>query len=302
MRLALDLIEKTVTAWMDDYAPSMGAAISYYTVFSIAPLLLIVMAVAGFIWGQEAIQGEIARQLTGLLGAEAAQAVQALVRSADHPREGVVAGGLSLLALLIGATTVFAELQTALDRVWQVQAHAKSSGLWALLRTRLLSLGFILGLGFLLAVSLVISAGLSAFGRWAEGRLPAYETVLHLANITLSLAIATLLFGLMFKLLPRAKVAWRDVWIGAVVTAVLFEVGKTLIGLYIGKSSITSSFAAAGSLVVLLVWVYYSAQIFLLGAEFTWVFAHEHGSRRHRPQPAATEPRRQRPARSSGRS
>lgn len=290
MRLALNLFKKTVTAWMDDYAPSMGAAISYYTVFSIAPLLLIVMAVAGFIWGQEAIQGEVARQLTGLLGPEAAQAVQALVRSTDHPREGALAGGLSLLALLIGATTVFAELQSALDRVWQVQPDGARSGLWALLRTRLLSLGFVLGLGFLLAVSLVISAGLSAFGRWAEGRLPAYEAVLHLGNTTLSLGIATLLFGLMFKLLPRATVAWRDVWIGALVTAVLFEVGKTLIGLYIGKSSITSSFAAAGSLVVLLVWVYYSAQIFLLGAEFTWVFAHEHGSRR-----------RQGPARPSGR-
>ncbi len=276
---AFVLIRKTVQAWLDDRAPSMGAAISYYTVFSIAPLLLIVMAVAGLIWGHEAIEGEVARQLTGLLGAEAARGVQALVRSADHPREGALASGLSLGALLVGATTMFAELQSALDRIWQVPGRATASGWWALLRSRLLSLGFILGLGFLLAVSLVLSAAISAFGQWAQGRLPAYETVLHLANTAVSLAVGTLLFALLFKLLPQARIAWRDVWVGAFVTAVLFEAGKLLIGLYIGKSSLSSSFAAAGSLVVLLVWVYYSAQIFLLGAEFTWVYAHEHGSR-----------------------
>ncbi len=281
---------KTVSAWMDDYAPSMGAAISYYTVFSIAPLLLIVMAVAGFVWGEEAIQGEVARQLTSLLGAEAARGVQALIQSADHPSEGAIASALSLVALLIGATTVFAELQSALDRIWHAPAHAQASGLWALLRSRLLSLGFILGLGFLLAVSLVISAGLAAFGLWAAGRLPGYESLLHLANMGLSLGVATLLFAFMFKFMPRASVAWRDVWVGALVTAVLFELGKLLIGLYIGKSSISSSFAAAGSLVVLLVWVYYSAQIFLLGAEFTWVFAHSHGSRKGQVPPPAQVP------------
>ena len=286
------LAQKPVSAWMDDYAASMGAAISYYTVFSIAPLLLIVMAVAGFVWGRDAVQGEIARQLTGLLGPEAAQGVQALIQSADHPREGVLAGAVSLVVLTVGATTVFAELQSALDRIWQVPQQTKSSGLWALLRTRLLSLGFILGLGFLLAVSLVISTAISAFGQWAQGRLPAYETWLHMANTALSLGVATLLFALMFKLMPRARIAWKDVWVGAVVTAILFEVGKLLIGLYIGKSSISSSFAAAGSLVVLLVWVYYSAQIFLLGAEFTWVFAHEMGSRRRRGVPPPAPPRR----------
>lgn len=279
-RQAFLLIRKSVQAWLDDRASSMGAAISYYTVFSIAPLLLIVMAVAGLIWGREAIQGEVARQLTGLLGQEAARGIEALIRSADQPTEGAVATGLSLAALVVGATTVFAELQSALDRIWQVPGHPTPSGWWTLLRTRLLSLGFILGLGFLMAVSLVLSAAISAFGQWAQGRLPAYETVLHAANTAVSLGVATLLFALMFKLLPRARIAWADVWIGAVVTAILFEVGKLLIGLYIGKSTLSSSFAAAGSLVVLLVWVYYSAQIFLLGAEFTWVYAHAHGSRR----------------------
>ncbi len=286
-RQAWKLIQKTIWAWLDDHAPSMGAAISYYTVFSFAPLLLIVMAVAGFVWGQAAVEGEIARQLTGLLGPEAAQSVQALLRSANHPTEGLVAGVLSLLALLIGATTVFAELQSALDRIWQVQAQPRSDGLWPMVRTRLLSLGFVLGLGFLLAVSLVISSGLSAFGRWAEGWLAASEALLYVAHAALSMGIATVLFAMMFKLLPRASVAWKDVWTGAAVTAALFGLGQMLIGLYIGKSSLSSSYAAAGSLVLLLVWVYNSAQIFLLGAEFTWVYAHEHGSRRVVAQPTA---------------
>ena len=278
-RRSMQLARQTVGAWTDDNAPSMGAAIAYYTVFSIAPLLLIVMAVAGFVWGREAVQGEIARQLSGLLGPEAARSVQALVQSADQPRTGAWAGSLSLVLLLVGATTVFAELQSALDRIWKVHA-VQRGGWWAMLRARLLSLGFVLGLGFLLAVSLVISAGLSAFGAWAQGRLPAYEAWLQLANTAVSLAVATLLFGLMFKLMPRVRLVWTDVWVGAVVTAVLFEAGKLLIGLYLCKSGVASTYAAAGSVVVLLLWVYYSAQIFLLGAEFTRLYAQAHGSQR----------------------
>lgn len=284
-RQAWKLIKNTAWAWQHDYATSMGAAISYYTVFSIAPLLLIVMAVAGFVWERSVIEEEMARQLTGLLGPEAAQGVLAMLRSADRPTEGWVAGGLSLLALLIGATTVFAELQSALNRIWQVQAQPHSGGLGSLLRTRLLSLGFILGLGFLLSVSLVVSTGLSAFGHWAEGWLADSQALVYVAHTALARGIATVLFAMMFKLLPRASVAWKDVWMGAGVTAALFELGQMLIGLYLGQSSLSSSFAAAGSLVLLLVWVYYTAQIFLLGAEFTWVYAHEHGSRRGGIQP-----------------
>ncbi len=272
------LAKKSVSAWIDDYAPSMGAAISYYTVFSIAPLLLIVIAVAGFVWGREAVQGEIVGQLTGLIGEEGAKGIQALVESANKPAKGLVATVISVVVLLVGATTVFAELQSALDRVWDVPPAKKASGIWGTLRARLLSLGFILGLGFLLLVSLVISAGVAAFGGWANGLLPGWEILLQVINTIVSLGLATLLFAMIFKLMPQASVGWRDVWVGAVVTALLFEVGKALIGLYIGKSSVTSSFAAAGSLVVLLLWVYFSAQIFLLGAEFTWVYAHEHGS------------------------
>ena len=272
------LAKKSVSAWIDDYAPSMGAAISYYTVFSIAPLLLIVIAVAGFVWGREAVQGEIVGQLAGLIGQDGATGVQALIESANKPVKGVVATIVSVIVLIIGATTVFAELQSALDRIWQVPPAQKISSLWATLRTRLLSLGFILGLGFLLLVTLVASAGVAAFGGWANGLLPGWELLPQVINTVISLGIAAVLFAMIFKIMPQAKVSWRDVWVGAAVTAVLFEAGKTLIGLYIGKSGVTSSFAAAGSLVVLLVWVYYSAQIFLLGAEFTWVYAHEHGS------------------------
>lgn len=270
--------KKSVMAWLDDYAPSMGAAISYYTVFSIAPLMIIVIAVAGFVWGREAVQGEIVGQLSGLLGREGAQGVQALIESANQPTKGLVATAISVVVLLIGATTVFAELQSSLDRIWQAPKAPPVSGIWAMLRSRLLSLGFILGLGFLLLVSLVSSAALAAVGSWAGALLPGWETLLFVINIVFSIGIATILFAMIFKVMPQAKVGWRDVWTGAFVTAVLFEAGKWLISLYIGKSSVTSSFAAAGSLVVLLVWVYYSAQIFLLGAEFTWVYANEHGS------------------------
>lgn len=268
----------SVQAWIDDYAPSMGAAIAYYTVFSIAPLLLIVIAVAGFVWGRAAVQDEIVGQLSGLIGQQGAVGVQALIESANQPTTGLVATAISLVILVVGATSVFTELQTALDRIWHVPRTQAISGLWRTLQSRLLSLGFILGLGFLLSVSLVISAAIAALGGWAHGLLPGWELLLQLINALISLGITTVLFAMIFKLMPQARVGWRDVWTGAGVTAALFEIGKALIGLYLGKSSVTSSFAAAGSLVVLLVWVYYSAQIFLLGAEFTWAYAHAYGS------------------------
>ena len=278
LKQLFSLARKSIDAWIDDYAPSMGAAISYYTVFSIAPLLVIVIAVAGFVWGPDAVQGQLVSQLSGLIGTEGARGIQALVESANKPAKGLIATVISVAVLLIGATTVFAELQSAMDRIWDVPAVKKASGIWSTLRARLLSLGFILGLGFLLAVSLVLSAGAAAFGSWTSGLFPGWEFLLQGINTLISLLVSGVLFAMIFKLMPQARVSWLDVSIGAAVTAVLFEIGKSLIGLYIGKSSVTSSFAAAGSLVVLLVWVYYSAQIFLLGAEFTWVYAHDHGS------------------------
>ena len=269
------LSEKAVTAWIDDYAPSMGAAISYYTIFSLAPLLVIVIAVAGSVFGREAVEGQIVAQLSGLIGQDGATAVQGLIKSASDPAKGLLASIISLVVLIVGATTVFAELQSALDRIWHVPEKAKPSGVWGLLRSRLLSFGLVLGLAFMLMVSLVVGAGIAAFGNWTSRIAPGWEILLQVINTVVSLMTTTLLFAMIYKLMPSVKIAWRDVWVGAAVTAVLFEVGKLLIGLYIGKSGVTESFAAAGSLVVLLAWVYYAAQIFLLGAEFTRVYATE---------------------------
>ncbi len=273
-----DLSRKAVSAWVDDYAPSMGAAISYYTIFSLAPLLVIVIAIAGALFGREAAQGQIVTQISGMVGQEGASAVEAMLVSASEPDKGLIAGLISVVVLLIGATTVFAELQSSLDRIWHVPEKEKPSGVWAVLRARVLSFGLILGLAFLLIVSLMLSAGLAAFGSWFGGLMPGSEVLLHALSIIISLGVLTLLFGMIFKFMPTADITWRDVWVGAFVTAVLFEIGKFLIGLYLGKSGVNESFAAAGSLVVLVAWVYYAAQIFLLGAEFTKVYADEHGS------------------------
>ena len=279
------LVKKSVSAWSDDYAPSMGAALAYYTIFSIAPLLIIVIAVAGLIFGQEAVRGEIAEQLSGLIGKEGAGAIQGLIASASAPSKGIIATSISVCVLIIGATTVFGELQNSLDRIWRSPAPPEKSGIWHLLRTRLSSFGLVLGLGFLLLVSLVISAALAALGTlWGDvGNV--WKSLLQLLNFSTSFILETGLFAMIYKIMPRARIDWRDVWTGAAVTALLFEIGKLLIGLYLGKSGVTSGFGAAGSVVVLLVWIYYSAQVFLLGAEFTWVYAHSHGSKVARPEP-----------------
>ncbi len=274
-----DLIRKSAGSWVDDYAPSMGAALAYYTLFAIAPLLIIAIAVAGLVFGQEAARGEIVAQIEGLIGREGAIAVQGLLKSANEPAQSIFATVVSIITLLIGATTVFAELQDDLDRIWRVPSSEKKNTLWTLLRTRLLSFGLVLGLGFLMLVSLLVSAAIAAFGRWSSLYFKGWEALLYLLNFSVSFVITASLFAMIYKFMPRAKIAWRDVWIGAAVTALLFEIGKILIGLYLGKTSVASGFGAAGSLVVLLVWVYFSAQIFLLGAEFTWVYSHEYGSK-----------------------
>jgi membrane protein len=283
------LCKDAVMAWIDDFAPSMGAAISYYTMFSLAPLLVIVIAIAGSLFGAEAVQGQIAAQLSGLIGREGALAVQGLVASASEPSRGLIAGSVSIAVLVVGATTVFAELQSALDRIWHVPERVKPTGVWGVLRARILSFGLIMALAFLLMVSLVLSAGLAAFGSWSTGLFPGWEVLLQGLNVLVSLGILTLLFAMIFKFMPTVPIRWHDVWIGAVVTAVLFEIGKVLIGLYLGKSGVNESFAAAGSLVVLLAWVYYAAQIFLLGAEFTKVYANAHGSLAGAKATAATD-------------
>ncbi len=273
------LCKAAVNAWIDDFAPSMGAAIAYYTMFSIAPMLVIAIAVAGFIFGQEAAQGEIVAQIRGLVGTEGAIAIQGLLKSASEPAEGIFATVLSLVTLAIGSTAVFAELQSALDRIWRVPAAAKQGGLWNLIRTRLLSFGLILGLGFMLMVSLVVSATLAALGHWWGGWFEGWEIVVQVLNLIISFFVFAALFAVIYKFMPRVSLSWRDVWIGAVVTTILFIVGKYLIGLYLGTAGVSSGFGAAGSFALLLAWIYYSAQIFLLGAEFTWIYANNFGSK-----------------------
>lgn len=275
-----ELVKRVVNAWIDDRVPSMGAALAYYTLFSLAPLLLIVTAVAGLVFGQEAARGEIQAQLESLMGERGAGVVQELLASVDEPAESKAAAALGVVLLLVGATTVFGELQNALDRIWRATGHVTSSGWMALVRERLLSFGMILAIGFLLMVSLVASATLAVVGRWWTPMFGDWYTLATIGNHAASFLLVSAIFALIYKVMPRAKVAWNDVWVGAIFTALLFALGKWLIGLYVGHSGVTSGFGAAGSLVVVLVWVYYSAQIFLLGAEFTWVYANMFGSRR----------------------
>jgi membrane protein len=276
-----NLLKKAVSAWREDYAPSMGAALSYYTVFSLAPMLLIVIAVAGLVFGQDAARGALFEQIADLMGPEAARAVEDMLASISRPAKGSFATVLGVTLLLVGATTVFGELQDALDRIWRAPQRDASSGLWGLLRTRLLSFGMVLGIGFLLIVSLVLSAAVSALGKWWSPLFSSWEVLAQGLTFVLGFVVTTVGFAMIYKLMPRVKVQWHDVWIGAAVTAALFSLGRFLIGLYIGKSSIGSAFGAAGSLAIVFVWVYYSAQIFLLGAEFTWVYATTQGSMKH---------------------
>ena len=264
------MVRETIKAWNDDYAPSMGAALAYYTLFSIAPLILIVLAIAGLVFGEEAARGELFGQISGLVGSESARAIEALLASANRPGAGVIAMTTGTLALIAGASAVFGELQNALDRIWRAPARQQQGGWFSLIRSRLLSFGMILAVAFLLMVSLVMSAVLAALGGWWA------------LDLAVSFALTTLMFALIYKVIPRVRIRWSDVWLGAAVTAALFAAGKLLIGVYLGRAGVTSAFGAAGALVAVMVWVYYSAQIFLLGAEFTKLkSAHENKHRAH---------------------
>lgn len=279
------LVRAAAASWFDDYAPSMGAALSYYTLFSIAPLLLIVISVAGLVFGEDAARGEIFAQLDEFMGSEAAAAIQSLLQSVNKPAESRLGTMIGVGLVLVGATTVFAELQNAMDRIWRAPARKQSAGMWNLLRTRLLSFGMILSIGFLLMVSLVAGAVLAAIGRWWTPYFIGWELVAQALNTVIGFGFTLLAFAMIYKTMPRVKIDWRDVWIGAGVTAVLFTIGKFLIGYYIGKSGVVSGYGAASSVVVVLVWVYYSAQIFLVGAEFTRAYAYMYGSRQGQANP-----------------
>lgn len=285
-RKYLNVLKQAAKGWSEDRCASMGAALSYYSVFSVAPLLLIVISVAGLFLGREAAQGLIVGQINGLVGTSGAEAIQTVLQSVSEPKKGVIGTIVGLVLLLVGATTVLAELQEDLNRIWKVGDAPKPSGVWGLVRARLLSLGLIMAVGFLLLISLVVSAAIAALGEWSLGLFGAWETLAHVVNFLVSLGVVTTLFALIYRFMPQVRIQWHDVWIGALVTALLFSIGKWAIGLYIGKSAVASGFGAAGSLAVLLVWVYYSAQIFLFGAEFTWAYAHAYGSHRVRAKSA----------------
>lgn len=288
VKAASRLLREAFDGWNRDNAPRLGAALSYYTLFSLAPLLVIAIAVAGLAFGREAAEGRIVGELSGLIGQQGAEALQEMVRNSRQVKTGLLAGGLALVTLVLGATGVFAELKSALNTVWNVKQPAGAGGVMGYLRERLVSLAMVLVVGFLLIVSLLASTAIAAAQSFLAGWFPEWQTVVAIANAITSFAVITLLFALIFKFLPDTPIAWRDVWIGAALTSLLFTIGKSLIGLYLGRSSIASVYGAAGSVVVVIVWVYYAAQIFFYGAELTQAFARRHGSRSTpQPQPAA---------------
>jgi membrane protein len=272
------LIKQTASSWNEIDAPRLGAALAFYTMMSVAPLLVVSIGVAALAFGRQAASGQIVWQIQDLVGTEGGKAIQSMLASASKPGRGIAATVVGFLMLLFGASAVFGELRDSLDTVWGVRP-AVGCGLKGMIRYRFFSFALVMGIGFLLIVSLLFSALIALLGKFLGGFLPVPELLLHLANLAISWVAVTALFALLYKFVPDVKIEWRDVWIGAAVTSFLFSVGKFLIGLYLGKASVGSAYGAAGSLVVFLVWVYYSAQIFFLGAEFTHVFAGRHGSR-----------------------
>ena len=272
-------IVKVFEQWSDDKAPKLGAALSFYTMFSLAPLLVIIISLAGFIFGEDAARGEIVSQIDSLIGRDGAEIVQTALKNTQDPESGLIALVISLITSFIGSTIVFVELQDSLNMIWKVKPKPGRNLIKGLIRDRLTSFAIVIGTGFLLLVSLVISALLSALSNFITDSFAGFPLwILELINIIISFGIIYLLFAMIFRVLPDVHLRWSDVWVGALVTALLFVLGKYLIGLYIGTSTLGSTYGAAGSLVILLLWIYYSAQILFLGAEFTQVYAQRFGS------------------------
>lgn len=278
MKRILTLFKNTWTEFSDDHAQRLGAALAYYTIFSIAPLLLIAISVAGLVFGREAVQGAVQQQVAGVLGPGAAKAIDTMIAYAARPKSSTIATIVGIVTLLVGAAGVFGQLQDALDTIWEVKPP-KSGGIWATVKDRFLSMAMVFGIGFLLLVSLLLDAAISATGSYIGRRIPGGEAILQAIQLVISFGIITVLFALMFRYLPHTRVEWRDVWFGALFTSFLFVIGKFGMGLYLGKASVGSAYGAAGSLVIILIWVYWSAQILFFGAEFTQVYARTHGSR-----------------------
>jgi membrane protein len=275
------LLRSAGLCFMEDEALSRGAAIAFYTATSIAPILLIVIAIAGLVFGREAAQGALTAQLSGLMGQQTAELLQSAVAKSGNPSSGTLATIIGVVTVIATASGVFSEMQAALNAIWR--AKPEGTTMSRLIRARVASLGLVAGLGFLLIASLAVSAAITALGDYLNAILPFGKTIASVLNTVISIALLSVLFAAIYKVLPDRRLEWRDVLMGAVATAVLFTIGKSLIGWYIGSSAVASTYGAAGAMIVLLLWVYYSAQIFLLGAEFTKAYANQQGSRRNRP-------------------
>ncbi|MEH2286937.1 YihY/virulence factor BrkB family protein [Nostoc sp.] len=271
------LLQETFKEWSEDKASRLAAALAYYTIFSIAPLLIIVIAIAGAVFGEEAARGQIVEQIQGLVGVDGAKFLETAIQNANKPKTGAIASIISVLILIVGATGLFTELQDAMNTIWEVKTKP-GRGINNMIRLRFLSFAMVIGIGFLLLVSLVISTILATLVTYFSNLLPGFDFIWQIANFIISFTITTVLFGLIFKVLPDVKIAWSDVLIGAALTSVLFSIGRFLLGQYLGNGSFGSTYGAAGSLVVILAWVNYAAQILFFGAEFTQVYSRRHGS------------------------
>jgi membrane protein len=274
----IELLKATFSDWQEDKASRLAAALAYYAAISLAPLVIILVAIAGFAFGSEAARGEIVAQLSGLIGSQSAHVIEEIIEGADKPVSGLVATVVGVVTLLAGASGVFGALQDGLNTIWEVTPKP-GRGVAGVIKDRFLSLTMVLGVGFLMLVSLMVSAALAAFSKYLGGSLSLPSVPLTILNFLISFGVITLLFALIYKVLPDVEIAFSDVWVGAAITSLLFTIGKSLIGLYLGRSSVGTAYGAAGSLVVILIWVYYSAQVLFLGAEFTQAYANRYGSR-----------------------
>ncbi len=272
------LLKTTAMQWFEDQPFQLSSSLAYYTLFSLAPLLIIVIAIAGLVFGQEAAQKQIVGTIEGMVGQQSAEAVQGMIQNASsQPKTGMISAVIGFIALILGAGGVVGQLQTALNTIWGVEPKP-GQGIWGFLRQRFVSYAMLLGIGFLLLVSLVVSAVAASLTKFVGGYFGGAEVLAHGLDFVISFLLITVLFAMIYKYLPDVRIEWRDVWIGAALTSVLFTIGKVLIGLYLGRSGVSSTFGAAGSLITVLLWVYYSGLIFFLGAEFTQVYASQYGS------------------------
>jgi membrane protein len=271
------VIKDTLNGWDEDNVTRLAASLAYYTLLSIAPLIILAVAVAGLAFGQDAAREHISKELASVVGGGAADSIQAIAKNAHTPGSGILSVIIGLAVLLFGASGVFGELQSALNTVWEV-APKPGRGVWGIIKDRFFSFSLVVGVAFLLLVSLIVSAGLTWVGQFFEQSLPGGAVVWQILNFCISLAVVTALFALMFKTLPDVHIKWKDVWVGAAVTAALFTLGKFGLGIYLGSAGVSSAYGAAGSIVALVIWVYYSSQVVLVGAEFTEAYARRFGS------------------------